>query len=63
MIASHMGVLVQVLAILLLTQHPANLPGKAIEDSSNTWALAAHIGAGVEMFEWEHQGMKLEFTQ
>lgn len=36
--ASHMRALVQVPAIQLLTQLPANAPGKAMEDGHSAWA-------------------------
>lgn len=31
-------------AALFLVQLPANVPGKAVDDGSNSWALASHVG-------------------
>lgn len=38
------GVLVPDLAVLLLTQLPAHVPGKEAEDGASTWAPAPHLG-------------------
>lgn len=41
---SYIGVLVQVLAPLLLTQLPNNVPGMAVDDGPSTWAPATYMG-------------------
>lgn len=40
---SHMGVLLQVVAPLLLVQLPTNASGEAVSDASWPWAPVAHM--------------------
>lgn len=44
MLASHIRVLVQVLATLVLFQLPANGPRKTLEDGPSTWLPVNHVG-------------------
>lgn len=44
MLATHVPVLVQVLAPLLLILLAANVPGIAAEDGPSTWIPATHVG-------------------
>lgn len=45
LLASHSGVLVSVPHALLLSQLPAKVPGKTIDDGSNIWTTGIHVGS------------------